>query len=214
MIPGTPVCDPDYEAYAGVTEETVMYWWPDRVWRRVKMSTPRWGVASPADPDKALDEAAKLFGRDGQPKGKGRMLLAELEANGPGTAKELAARMSHPLNATQTLIRTARDHGYVRVVGRYKHYDRRGHPHSAEIYGLPHHADGDRGDAEPPAVQHLRQSRDWLSVLDIAEATGLHTSTVSNHLRRYAAHLETWPRKVRKGTRTYETIYYRWRRGA
>jgi hypothetical protein len=64
MIAGSPAIDIDYERQCDPGQWVQMFWWPDRVWRWVRVSRLQWGRAdAPADPDAALQPDRTLFRR-------------------------------------------------------------------------------------------------------------------------------------------------------
>src|SRR5690606_24707972 len=126
-----------------------------------------------ADPDAALQPDRTLF-RQVENKWAVKRLVAELEANGPGTTRELLARLGYdrePGKQNPVVYAVNASHGVVRVVGKQPMTDSRGARQMVNVYGLEEQ--GAAATEMHPAIAHLRDSGEWLTAGDLAAYMGI-----------------------------------------
>lgn len=213
MLAGTPACDPQYESIADPGHWEMQWWWPDRVWRWVRVSRLQWGRAdAPADPNAALQPDRTLF-REVDNKWAVDRLVAELEANGPGTTRELLARLGYehdPGRQNPIGYAVRASHGLIRVVGKRATLDKRGHRQMTNVYGLACH---EVETEMHPAIAHLRDSGEWLTAGDLAAWAGIKPGSMAGIIAKYRSQLDAWPQQVHRAGRAYRVTYYRWKQG-
>lgn len=185
----------------------------DYVVRRcVVSSLGRKVTPAPPDPDAALQPDRTLF-REVDNKWAVDRLVAELEANGPGTTRELLARLGYehdPGRQNPIGYAVRASHGLIRVVGKRVTLDKRGHRQMTNVYGLACH------EVETelhPAIAHLRDSGEWLTAGDLAAWAGIKPGSMAGIIQRYRSQLDAWPQEVHKAGRAYRVTYYRFKRG-
>lgn len=210
MLAGTRLVT-DYDKLTGQPRRYErVFWWPDRCWVEytVEVSLGRADPVTP-DPDAALQPDRNLF-REVDNKWAVDRLVAELEANGPGTTRELLARLGYehdPGRQNPIGYAVRASHGLIRVVGKRATLDKRGHRQMTNVYGLACH---EVETEMHPAIAHLRDSGEWMTAGDLAAWAGIKPGSMAGIIAKYRSQLDAWPQQVRRGNRTYRTVFYKW----